>query len=102
MEHIWKLQEFCNSMAKLDTDGYEYAYLKAIVLFSPGEFCIAAPTWRPLGYLYMKLVVTHCDWHSPTDHPGLSSTSQIEKFQEKAQMELQDYVQKTYPDDTYR
>lgn len=37
MEHIWKLQEFCNSMAKLETDGYEYAYLKAIVLFSPGK-----------------------------------------------------------------
>ncbi|XP_075406186.1 nuclear receptor subfamily 2 group C member 2 isoform X1 [Tenrec ecaudatus] len=71
MEHIWKLQEFCNSMAKLDVDGYEYAYLKAIVLFSP-------------------------------DHPGLTSTSQIEKFQEKAQMELQDYVQKTYSEDTYR
>ncbi|XP_066554281.1 nuclear receptor subfamily 2 group C member 2 isoform X1 [Amia ocellicauda] len=71
MEHIWKLQEFCNSMAKLEIDGYEYAYLKAIVLFSP-------------------------------DHPGLSSMNQIEKFQEKAQMELQDYVQKTYPDDTYR
>uniref|UniRef100_A0A8C8SDU4 Nuclear receptor subfamily 2 group C member 2 n=1 Tax=Pelusios castaneus TaxID=367368 RepID=A0A8C8SDU4_9SAUR len=71
MEHIWKLQEFCNSMAKLDIDGYEYAYLKAIVLFSP-------------------------------DHPGLTSSSQIEKFQEKAQMELQDYVQKTYPEDTYR
>ncbi|XP_044157155.1 nuclear receptor subfamily 2 group C member 2 isoform X2 [Bufo gargarizans] len=71
MEHIWKLQEFCNSMAKLDIDGYEYAYLKAVVLFSP-------------------------------DHPGLSSTVQIEKFQEKAQMELQDYVQKTYPEDTYR
>ncbi|XP_041941852.1 nuclear receptor subfamily 2 group C member 2 [Alosa alosa] len=71
MEHIWKLQEFCNSMGKLETDGYEYAYLKAIVLFSP-------------------------------DHPGLSNNSQIEKFQEKAQMELQDYVQKTYPEDTYR
>ncbi|KAH0630196.1 hypothetical protein JD844_012920 [Phrynosoma platyrhinos] len=71
MEHIWKLQEFCNSMAKLDIDGYEYAYLKAIVLFSP-------------------------------DHPGLTNSSQIEKFQEKAQMELQDYVQKTYPEDTYR
>ncbi|KAJ1110712.1 hypothetical protein NDU88_008060 [Pleurodeles waltl] len=71
MEHIWKLQEFCNSMAKLDIDGYEYAYLKAIVLFSP-------------------------------DHPGMTSTSQIEQFQEKAQMELQDYVQKTYPEDTYR
>nr|XP_045371320.1 nuclear receptor subfamily 2 group C member 2 isoform X1 [Camelus bactrianus] len=71
MEHIWKLQEFCNSMARLDVDGYEYAYLKAIVLFSP-------------------------------DHPGLTSTSQIEKFQEKAQMELQDYVQKTYSEATYR
>ncbi|KAG8435893.1 hypothetical protein GDO86_007112 [Hymenochirus boettgeri] len=71
MEHIWKLQEFCNSMAKLGIDGYEYAYLKAVVLFSP-------------------------------DHPGLQSTLQIEKFQEKAQMELQDYVQKTYPHDTYR
>lgn len=58
-------------MAKLDIDGYEYAYLKAIVLFSP-------------------------------DHPGLTGTSQIEKFQEKAQMELQDYVQKTYSEDTYR
>ncbi|XP_060127369.1 nuclear receptor subfamily 2 group C member 2 isoform X4 [Zootoca vivipara] len=75
MEHIWKLQEFCNSMAKLDIDGYEYAYLKAIVLFSPGK---------------------------AFDHPGLTSSSQIEKFQEKAQMELQDYVQKTYPEDTYR
>ncbi|XP_030062040.1 nuclear receptor subfamily 2 group C member 2 isoform X4 [Microcaecilia unicolor] len=71
MEHIWKLQEFCNTMVKLDIDGYEYAYLKAIVLFSP-------------------------------DHPGLMSMSQIEKFQEKAQMELQDYVQKTYPEDSYR
>uniref|UniRef100_A0A8C9FMS1 Nuclear receptor domain-containing protein n=1 Tax=Pavo cristatus TaxID=9049 RepID=A0A8C9FMS1_PAVCR len=36
------------------------------------------------------------------DHPGLNSSTQIEKFQEKAQMELQDYVQKTYPEDTYR
>lgn len=37
-----------------------------------------------------------------SDHPGLTGTSQIEKFQEKAQMELQDYVQKTYAEDTYR
>lgn len=71
MEHIWKFQEFCNSMTRLDTDSYEYAYLKAIVLFSP-------------------------------DHPGVDSSGQIEKFQEKALMELQDYVQKTYPEDTYR
>ncbi|XP_072438913.1 nuclear receptor subfamily 2 group C member 2-like isoform X1 [Chiloscyllium punctatum] len=71
MEHIWKLQEFCNHMARLGIDRFEYAYLKAIVLFSP-------------------------------DHPGLNSTSQIGKFQGKAQMELQDYVQKTYPEDSYR
>ncbi|KAL6119149.1 nr2c2 [Pungitius sinensis] len=71
MEHIWKFQEFCNSMTRLETDRYEYAYLKAIVLFSP-------------------------------DHPGVDSSGQIEKFQEKALMELQDYVQKSYPDDTYR
>lgn len=43
MDHIWKLQEFCNSMAKLETDGYEYAYLKAIVLFSPGINTLPTP-----------------------------------------------------------
>uniref|UniRef100_A0A3Q2NTU6 Nuclear receptor subfamily 2, group C, member 2 n=1 Tax=Fundulus heteroclitus TaxID=8078 RepID=A0A3Q2NTU6_FUNHE len=61
MEHIWKFQEFCNSMTRLEIDNYEYAYLKAIVLFSP-------------------------------DHPGVDSSAQVEKFQEKALMELQDYV----------
>ncbi|XP_056430296.1 nuclear receptor subfamily 2 group C member 1 isoform X2 [Hyla sarda] len=71
MDHIFKLQDFCNSMVKLGLDGYEYAYLKAIVLFSP-------------------------------DHPGLETPSHIEKLQEKAYMEFQDYVTKTYPDDTYR
>ncbi|KAM9312839.1 nuclear receptor subfamily 2 group C member 1 [Gastrophryne carolinensis] len=71
MEHIFKLQEFCNSMVRINLDGYEYAYLKAIVLFSP-------------------------------DHPGLENASHIEKLQEKAYMEFQDYVTRTYPDDTYR
>lgn len=36
------------------------------------------------------------------DHPGLENVVQIEKFQEKAYMEFQDYVTKVYPDDTYR
>ncbi|XP_066561091.1 nuclear receptor subfamily 2 group C member 1 isoform X2 [Amia ocellicauda] len=71
MEHIWRMQEFCNGMAKLSLDAYEYAYLKAIVLFSP-------------------------------DHPGIDNILLIEKFQEKAYMELQDYVTRTYPEDTYR
>uniref|UniRef100_A0A3B3C1S9 Nuclear receptor subfamily 2, group C, member 1 n=1 Tax=Oryzias melastigma TaxID=30732 RepID=A0A3B3C1S9_ORYME len=71
MEHIWRMQEFCNSMTKLSPDAYEYAYLKAIVLFSP-------------------------------DHPGIDDIPQIEMFQEKAYTELQDYITRTYPEDSYR
>uniref|UniRef100_A0AAR2JIN2 Nuclear receptor subfamily 2, group C, member 1 n=1 Tax=Pygocentrus nattereri TaxID=42514 RepID=A0AAR2JIN2_PYGNA len=71
MEHIWRMQEFCNSMSRVNPDAYEYAYLKATVLFSP-------------------------------DYSGVDSTLQIERFQEKAYMELQDYVSRVYPEDTYR
>ncbi|XP_030640080.1 nuclear receptor subfamily 2 group C member 1 [Chanos chanos] len=71
MEHIWRMQEFCNSMTRVNPDAYEYAYLKAAVLFSP-------------------------------DHTGVDNTAQIERFQAKAYMELQDYVGKMYPEDTYR
>ncbi|KAI5617762.1 nuclear receptor subfamily 2 group C member 1 isoform X1 [Silurus asotus] len=71
MEHIWRMQEFCNSMSRVNPDSYEYAYLKATVLFSP-------------------------------DYAGVDSTLQIERFQEKAYMELQDYVSRVYPEDTYR
>nr|AFA36444.2 nuclear receptor subfamily 2 group C member 1 [Clarias batrachus] len=71
MEHIWRMQEFCNSMNRVSPDAYEYAYPKATVLFSP-------------------------------DYAGVDSTLQIERFQEKAYMELQDYVSRVYPEDTYR
>lgn len=37
-----------------------------------------------------------------SDHPGIDNTPQIERFQEKAYMELQDYVTRTYPEDSYR
>ncbi|KAM9185730.1 nuclear receptor subfamily 2 group C member 2 isoform 4-T4 [Dugong dugon] len=50
----------------------------------------------------LAAIVNHLQNSIQEDHPGLTSTSQIEKFQEKAQMELQDYVQKTYSEDTYR
>ena len=56
MEHIWKLQEFCNSMIKVETDDYEYAYLKAIVLFSPGECTGLAQRLGP--YLVPMTVVS--------------------------------------------
>ncbi|TSK13134.1 Nuclear receptor subfamily 2 group C member 1 [Bagarius yarrelli] len=71
MEHIWRMQEFCNSMNRVSPDAYEYAYLKAAVLFSP-------------------------------DYVGVDSSLQIERFQEKAYMELQDYISRVYPEDTYR
>lgn len=38
----------------------------------------------------------------PPDHPGIDNTPQIERFQEKAYTELQDYVTTTYPEDSYR
>lgn len=103
MEHIWKFQEFCNSMTRLETDSYEYAYLKAIVLFSPGE-CLLSLTKLIIDIpaFISQIERTRCVFYLLSDHPGVDSSGQIEKFQEKALMELQDYVQKTYPDDTYR
>ncbi|XP_043348153.1 nuclear receptor subfamily 2 group C member 1 isoform X4 [Dermochelys coriacea] len=46
--------------------------------------------------------VNHLHGSLQQDHPGLENVIQIEKFQEKAYMEFQDYVTKVYPDDTYR
>jgi hypothetical protein len=36
-DHICRLQEYVNGMARLQVDEHEYAYLKAITLFSVGE-----------------------------------------------------------------
>lgn len=41
-------------MAKLDIDGYEYAYLKAIVLFSPGKHLIMTL------FQYVSLMLFRC------------------------------------------
>uniref|UniRef100_A0A803TXW3 Nuclear receptor subfamily 2 group C member 1 n=1 Tax=Anolis carolinensis TaxID=28377 RepID=A0A803TXW3_ANOCA len=46
--------------------------------------------------------VNHLHNSLQQDHPGLENVQQIEKFQEKAYMEFQDYITKVYPDDTYR
>lgn len=121
MEHIWRMQEFCNSMLKLSPDSYEYAYLKAIVLFSPGAYI----SWQFTKFKWHSFILctqtrslerawkrgTACAYtHAspcvhfvfPSDHPGIDNTPQIERFQEKAYMELQDYVTRTYPEDSYR
>jgi hypothetical protein len=37
MDHIVRLQDFISTMAQLDVSSAEFAYLKALVLFSPGE-----------------------------------------------------------------
>ncbi|RWS08298.1 nuclear receptor subfamily 2 group C member 2-like protein [Dinothrombium tinctorium] len=63
-DHICKLQDFVNSLQRLNVNDHEYAYLKAIVLFSPEN----------LGITQML------------------SARQIEKFQDKIVHELRTYV----------
>uniref|UniRef100_A0A8C6PM43 Nuclear receptor subfamily 2, group C, member 2 n=1 Tax=Nothobranchius furzeri TaxID=105023 RepID=A0A8C6PM43_NOTFU len=50
----------------------------------------------------LAAIINHLQSSFQDDHPGVDSSGQIEKFQEKALMELQDYVQKTYSYDSYR
>ena len=40
-EHVLQLQDYVNTMAKLQVDEQEYAYLKTIALFSPGTSILA-------------------------------------------------------------
>ncbi|XP_045165638.1 nuclear receptor subfamily 2 group C member 2-like [Mercenaria mercenaria] len=67
IEHILKLQSYMQKMQALQVDNQEYAYLKALLLFSP-------------------------------DNPSLPNIAQIEKFQERIQKELQQYLQESHPD----
>ncbi|CAG2102756.1 unnamed protein product [Medioppia subpectinata] len=66
-DHICKLQDFVNSFQKLEVDEREYAYLKAIVLFSPENTGIG--------------LMMNC--------------RQIDKFQEKTVRELRHYITET-------
>ncbi|CAB1322684.1 unnamed protein product [Coregonus sp. 'balchen'] len=50
----------------------------------------------------VKLVMEHIWRMQEFYHPGIDNTLQIQRFQEKAYMELQDYVTRTYPEDSYR
>lgn len=63
-DHICKLQDFVNSLQRLEIDDHEYAYLKAIVLFTPENLSLSQ--------------LPYC--------------RRIEKFQEKAVHELRSYV----------
>ncbi|XP_054154276.1 orphan steroid hormone receptor 2-like [Oppia nitens] len=66
-DHICKLQDFVNSFQKLEVDDREYAYLKAIVLFSPENAGIG--------------LMMNC--------------RQIDRFQEKSVRELRNYINET-------
>ena len=66
-DHICKLQDFVNSFQKLGVDDHEYAYLKAIVLFSPENAGIGL----------------------------MMNSRQIDKFQEKSVRELRLYINET-------
>jgi len=43
IDTVTRLQEFVNRICQLDVDETEYAYLKSLILFSPGEGCTAMP-----------------------------------------------------------
>ncbi|XP_063470342.1 nuclear receptor subfamily 2 group C member 1 isoform X3 [Symphalangus syndactylus] len=62
-----------------------------------------AQCWQVMNVATILATFVNC-LHSSLqqDHPGLENMEQIEKFQEKAYVEFQDYITKTYPDDTYR
>jgi orphan steroid hormone receptor 2 len=66
-DHICKLQDFVNSIQKLEIDDHEYAYLKAIILFSPENLGISQ----------------------------ILCSRQVEKFQDKAVQELRNHVVET-------
>lgn len=46
MDHIVRLQDYISSMAQLQVTAPEFAYLKALVLFSPGEFISIILVWQ--------------------------------------------------------
>ena len=71
-DHICKLQDFVNGLQRLQVDDREYAYLKAIVLFTPENLSLGQ----------------------------ILSSRQIEKFQEKSVNELRGYINQTYGSST--
>jgi hypothetical protein len=81
-DHICRLQEYVNGMARLQVDEHEYAYLKAITLFSAGEFKVTGVVPDPLilsahthTHIHIctkinsvKLVVVFCIYFNPASH----------------------------------
>lgn len=67
-------------------------------------WCFSAQVRHISVKLYWKHIQVNYDVNvcSLADHSGVDGTIQIERFHEKAYMELQDYVSKVYPEDTYR
>lgn len=75
-------------MSKLQVDEHEYAYLKAIALFSPGKDRTDVERIRDFD-----------PWNFATsDHAG-STSRQVERFQDKAVKELRSYVTQTWNDE---
>ena len=59
-DHICRLQEYVNGMARLQVDEHEYAYLKAITLFSAGESKVRGVVLISCFYLRAR---THTHTH---------------------------------------
>jgi len=63
-DHICRLQEYVNGMARLQVDEHEYAYLKAITLFSAGECKFTGVVLVPLILSARTRALTHTHTHT--------------------------------------
>ena len=62
IDTVTRLQEFVSRITQLDVDETEYAYLKALVLFSPGEPPLLQPRCLNVQCnLLIAIVFTGCE-----------------------------------------
>ena len=62
IDTVTQLQEFVSRITQLDVDETEYAYLKALVLFSPGEPPLLQPRCLNVRCnLLIAIVFTGCE-----------------------------------------
>lgn len=52
IDHILKLQNYIQSLEALQIDSEEFAYLKALVLFSPGKWIYNRPVYSSSLWTY--------------------------------------------------
>ena len=96
-ETIQKLQNFVRGIQKMELDATEFAYMKALALFSPGmSFWIKRKEGNTSADIYHSSKLLESVFWSLVhlvDHVGIPN-KQVEKFQEVALQELKEYIER--------